>query len=520
MSKFIPKGPKRFTHQTAALKKIITTRGKTALVMDPGTGKTAPTLDYLSILALKNPAPVRALVLAPKVALDNWVEQSSKYVHDDVTLWAEALGGTIENRAKTITHRTDSSLSMRSVGVRKSIALYARTDKGKPVRKPGDFTGRNRLTMLCLALDSLSTKRAVTPKGSVTTTDRIVKAISKFQPDVIVVDESHRIKTPSSNVGRAMSRLASLTTRRILLTGTLMPNSPLDVWGQWRFLDSSVFGTYSSFEDRYAVFGGYMGKEVKAYKNLDDLQHKMRRNAIVVRKQDALDLPAVTSTTVRVDLSPRETRAYNEMKSSLVTQLESGDLAKAPNRLSQMMRLRQITSGFLRDNDDGIEQVGTSKINAVRGLIQETLAGEKRIVVFANFRDEIKALKETLKTRGTTVLSITGDTKDADRIAIRKRFGSDAPERIVLIAQIRTMSLSVNELVTASHAIYTSLSERRDDWIQSRDRLHRIGQRLPVTFWNMVATVNGKSTVDYVMLSSHQDKTDLEASLIDHLKHN
>src|SRR3546814_13067942 len=83
-------------------------------------------------------------------------------------------------------------------------------------------------------------------------------------------------------------------------------------------------------------------------------------------------------------------------------------------------------------------------------------------------------------------MQITGDTSPKERQALRERFGSEENVRIVLIAQMRTMSLAVNELVTASHAVYASLSERRDDWVQSRDRLHRIGQKRPVTFWNVL----------------------------------
>jgi hypothetical protein len=63
---------------------------------------------------------------------------------------------------------------------------------------------------------------------------------------------------------------------------------------------------------------------------------------------------------------------------------------------------------------------------------------------------------------------------------------------MILIAQTRTMSLAVNELVTASHAVFGSLSLQRDDMIQARDRLNRIGQTRPVTFWYALAPGNGR----------------------------
>src|SRR5699024_6158314 len=96
----------------------------------------------------------------------------------------------------------------------------------------------------------------------------------------------------------------------------------------------------------------------------------------------------------------------------------------------------------------------------------------------------------------------------------RKRFGSDDPSRLILVAQIQTMSMAVNELVTASHAVFGSLSQRRDDLIQAQDRIHRIGQTRPVTFWYALAP----KTVDEVIMRSHRQRTDLEKAMLDHIR--
>lgn len=85
---------------------------------------------------------------------------------------------------------------------------------------------------------------------------------------------------------------------------------------------------------------------------------------------------------------------------------------------------------------------------------------------------------------------------------------------MIMVAQITTMSLSVNELITASHAVFGSLSLRRDDYIQGRDRLNRIGQTRPVTFWHLIAP----GTVDDVILKSHREKTNLENAVLAHIQ--
>jgi SNF2 family DNA or RNA helicase len=137
-------------------------------------------------------------------------------------------------------------------------------------------------------------------------------------------------------------------------------------------------------------------------------------------------------------------------------------------------------------------------------------------VVFCYFTHEVHALAAALARKDTVVEVITGETANAERIAIRKRFGDLAahPERTILVAQIKTISLAVNELVTASNAIFGSLSQQRDDWTQGRDRLHRIGQVWPVTFWYAVV----RGTVDEVILNAHQNRLDLETQMLRYLK--
>ena len=323
-----------------------------------------------------------------------------------------------------------------------------------------------------------------------------------------------------------MARLSPLAARRIILTGTVMPHSPLDVFGQWRFLDPYAFGTrmadgtlramtWTGFRNRFAQMGGYMGREVKGFKNLDEMRSILAERSMVVRKEDVLDLPPVTDVTIPVRLSPAEKRAYESMKSNLAVALDGGKFASVPNRLAQLMRLRQITSGYLPDDNGVLTPVGDSKVKTIRSIVEDTLAGEKRIVIFCHFTDEMHAIADTLrKVKGNDVQMIYGGVPQADRLTIRRRFGSDEPTRIILVAQIRTLSLAVNELVTASNAIFASLPQTRDDYIQARDRINRAGQTRPMTLWHAQAP----GTVDEVILQSHRDRTNLEASIIDHVR--
>ena len=531
-----PRGEPRFAHQKQALRRIIETRGVCALLMDPGTGKTAVTIDYASALALKVERPLRVLVLAPVVALDSWVGQAAKYASEGVAVWAEALGGSVAQRIEVLSARGPHGADPK-VGVRRSIA-WAGVDRSGRRRELktawrkyshwDDLQDGPAIILEVLSLDTLSQRREVSKTK--TMADLVHRAVQRFGPDLLVIDESHRIKSPTSNSSRAAARLSRLAPRRLILTGTVMPHSPMDVWAQWRFLEPMAFNVpqprnpterkpmpFGRFEERYGVLGGWQGQQVVGYQNLAEMQDIMARNSIVVRKEDALDLPATMDVSVPVHLSPKEQAAYDSMKGQLAAVLANGSQATVPNRLAQMMRLRQITSGYVPDDNGVTQAIGDSKVTAARGIVCDTLAGEHRVVVFAHFRQEIADLAAAIRKgepKTTRIVQITGDTPPRERQAIRETFGGPSAGRIILIAQMRTMSLAVNELVSASHAVYTSLSERRDDWVQSRDRLHRIGQKRSVTFWNVLVP----GSVDEVIYHAHLMRESVEDAVLRYIE--
>lgn len=531
---FIPGGPERFAHQKRGLRDLLNRRGVGALIMDPGTGKTATAIDYMGVLALGlGRDEIRVLVVCPLAAVDTWVDQMGKWASPDVNYWAEAVGGTLLHRAETLANRGGqpfvrplvkgrryNGVGPRSLHYNKSWGLETKPE-GLEVERGPDTVPGPRIVLEVINIDTLTSRSRV---GSRSMADVMVEAIRRYSPDLLVVDESHKIKSASGNASRLLARVTPHVPRRIILTGTVMPHGALDVFAQWRFLDPTAFGemqedgrrkpaTFGRFKDRYAVTGGYLGREVIGYRNLDEMQDIMAERATVVRKEDALDLPGVTDTTIHVELSGREKKSYSEMKKALATDLGRGNLASVGSRLTQMMRLRQITSGHLPDDNGTVHSIGDSKIKTIRSLVNDTLAGESRVVIFCQFTHEINALAKALDVAGTEVMKIQGATPKEERVQLRQRFGSDDPARIVMVAQITTMSLAVNELVTASNAVFGSMTLQRDDYVQAKDRLNRLGQSKPVTFWHVVAP----GTVDEVILQAHQDRTNLESAVLKHI---
>lgn len=488
-------GSPSFDHQTEGLKRVIDADGVYALLWDPGTGKTKVVIDYLGWLAAAAQQEVRVLVVCPKVVTDSWVTQINKYLNDTTPRLATVLTGTINEKAEQL-----------------AVQGCALT------------THHPMVNMAIINLEALSSRRQVSKTSSKMHSDLLLDAVKKFNPHVLVVDESHRIKGKSSNAGRLLQRMAKVVKRRILLTGTPMPHSPLDVWSQWRVLDDTAFGTngkswsFGYFQQKYAILGGYMGKEVRGFQFLDDLERRMGMRSMSVRKEDCLDLPPTTEITIPVTLDPAERRHYDVMKRDLLVALDNGEMMSAPSRLTQMLRLRQITSGFVKPDDGDPVFVGSSRQTAALDLLEDLLATEHRIIVFAWARPEcdrlVEAINSSRSLNGAVAAGITGDTPDAERLRLRQNFGNLDSTRQVLVCQWRTVSLGINEFVTASHALFLSLSQQRDDLIQGKARLDRQGQTKPVTFWWLQAP----GTVDEVIRQSHTDRTNLEDALLAHIR--
>ena len=544
-------GPPRFAHQKRGLAKLIACRGVGALLMEPGTGKTAVTLDYCSLLALASKrGEARVLVTGPLAAVDQWALQAPKWVSPQVNVWAEALGGTGIQRVEALRSRGGkrpakltgegrSPKAARAAHANRSWAIAARRDGVELPRQEAQQLGpdvlgdsKPRLIIEAINLDLLSQRRQV---GSKTMADVLLAAVTDFDPDLVVIDEMHKIKSVSSNSSRLAARIGNRVPRRIGLTGTVIPHSPLDVYAQWRFIDPKAFGrvqpggtrrtaTFAHFKEDYAQMGGYMGHEVVGFKNLDRLEEIMAERSAVAIKSECLDLPETSDVIVPVNLSPKELKAYGDMRTRLQVEFREEDDSKADgaksdgsttamSRLTRAIRLRQITAGHLPDDEGQLREVGRSKAKTIASIVHDTLADETRIVIFGAFRAELKAIAEEVERPGTTVLTITGDTPPEARLAMRQRFGAYSEERLVIVAQIRTLSVAVNELVTAQNAIFASLPWQRDDIVQARDRLNRLGQRGSTTFWYALAP----NTIDEVVYQVYQDRTDLEKALMNHI---
>ena len=336
------------------------------------------------------------------------------------------------------------------------------------------------------------------------------KALAAVQWDAIVCDESHKMKSPSGKASRWLAKLAEKqpTAKRICLSGTPCPNDPRDWFGQWRFLDPALLGTnFSAFTDRIAWRHPQYRSMITGWKDdgLEALRKRIEDHTHHIRTDDVLSLPEAIHVDIPVTLSPEERAFYKEMQKEMVAAAADGTLIVADNHLTQSIKLRQSTSGYVKD-DQGVQRF--SERSAKGEALAEWLSNlpdDEPVVVFCLSHDEMDQCHAVCRAAGRPSLELSGRVKEHDRWS--------NGEGNVLVVQQQAGGAGVN-LVRAAYCVYWTLSWSLGDLDQSLARLRRPGQTRTTRFYHLVAT----DTIDEAIYAAIRDKREIVSAINDHLE--
>ena len=340
----------------------------------------------------------------------------------------------------------------------------------------------------------------------------IFEALAAYKPDLIVCDESQRIKNPSAAQSKALHKLGDAAPFRMILSGTPVQNNAVDLYSQYRFLDPAVYGAnFYAFKNRYCIMGGYGQHQIVGYRNMDELIEKEHSVAYRVTKEECLDLPQQTFINRYVQFTDAEQAIYEQLRKSSFLELETGENVTATTILTMYLRLMQLTGGFLTaDESTRPKQVNTAKLDALADIVDDYVVDAgKKLVIFARFRAEIAAIENLLRLRKIQYGSIYGDVPMEERGKIVEDFQTN-PDTKVFVAQIQTAGLGIT-LHAASTAVFYSYDYNYANYAQALARIHRIGQRLPVTYIHLV--VDG--SIDEKILAALENKEDMAKTVVD-----
>lgn len=315
---------------------------------------------------------------------------------------------------------------------------------------------------------------------------------------VIVLDESQRAKAPSGRASRFLRGLRRTHENAavIALTGTPMPHGPLDIWAQMQAVRPDVVPrTFTEFRNRHAIIGRLGPWHIVGYRNLDQLAASI---ATAVYRVEAAELTRPPSITVDVpvELEPAAMRIYRQLAARFVADLDAGRLVTVTSRLTQLLRLQQLTGGRLPADDGTCVEVSTAKRDALRELIED-LPPDEPIVVFAVFHADLDAIHAVAADLGATSAELSGRV---NQLAEWQR--PDGPR--ILAVQVRAGSVGVS-MVRAAYAVFYSLGYGLGDYEQALARLVRPGQSRPVTFYRLIAA----GTVDHHVARALSAKADV-----------
>lgn len=357
--------------------------------------------------------------------------------------------------------------------------------------------------------------------------------------DAVILDESHRIKSPSGKASKLAARVTARCRDRggqvLGLTGTPFPHSPLDIFGQMRALDGGKrFGTnYHHFQKYYGAaehvhvarntpLGPYVHLDEKTGAKMrtvyvgirPDRDHEFARrlSSILdrVAADDVLDLPEVMPDVYRTfQLTGPARKAYDELESDLITKVDQGVITAA-NAMVLVMRLAQTTSGFGVDAITGepiqLSDERPDKAKALKDVLTDIPQGEP-VVVFARFHMDLDNIAQVAQECGRTYGELSG----------RRRDGLDgprlAPGITLLGTQLKSGGTGI-DLTASRHAIYYSQDFALADDEQSRKRVHRPGQNRRVTYTHLLA----ENTVDRAIFGALNKRRDVVASVLASIK--
>lgn len=321
----------------------------------------------------------------------------------------------------------------------------------------------------------------------------------------VIADESHRLKGAKAKQSKSMYEIGRRARHRLCLTGTVMPHSPMDVFGQYRFLDSSIFGTsYHRFRSHYAISGHFGCDHIVAYKNQDQMADLMRPVTFECRMEDTeIELPEACHNERTVELSKDAARVYRELEGEMIADIQY-DVITAANALVKLLRLQQITSGFCETDNEVLHEFGTEKATA----LEEILEGiTEPAVVFCRFRRDLATVREIVNRLGLRYGELSGEQKDLTSHATMR------DDVDVMGVQVQSGGVGV-DLTRACYAIYWNHPWSLGEYEQSLARVHRPGQTRPVVYYHLLTA----GTVDEVVFKALAKKKDVVDVVLNYLR--
>ena len=461
---------KPYAHQLTALEKSWN-KENYAYFMEMGTGKTKVLIDNLAMLYDKGKVD-GALIIAPKGVVKTWYEQElpthlPDHIENVSVLWQPNITKTQQEKLESL------------------------------------FEIESALHILVMNVEALSTEKGV-------------KFATKFinsHKTLMAIDESTTIKTPTARRTKNIIKIGVNAKYKRIMTGSPITKNPLDLYTQCEFLDPWLldFSSYYAFRNRYAEMKtmhvhGRSIQVVDKFQNLGELSDTVKEFSYRVLKEDCLDLPPKVFIKRHITLTSDQKKVYEQMKKAAMTVL-NGKVTTTMTVLTQLMRLHQITCGYVTADDGTTQQVESNRLNELMSILEET---EGKVIIWANYQLSVgEIIQKIIKVYGKdSYVHYYGLTPQEDRQDFIRKFQND-PKCRFIIGTPQTGGYGIT-LTQANTVIYYSNGYDLEKRLQSEDRAHRIGQKKTVTYIDLIC----EDTVDEKIVKALRDKINIASEVM------
>jgi hypothetical protein len=447
--------------------------------MEPRTGKSKAALDAVGLLALAGKV-TRVLVICPSIAKDVWDLQIK--LHYPYPAFLETFDEEW--------HHVDR--------------VYA----GSPPETRFFIAGREETFRRTRAADG-SYRRAKQ------------EIVAKWNPDLIIIDESHEAQRPggvfAQDGWRLVRRLRTQRARRnstrdklqpwvLLLSGTPNPKGWRPLFAQFRIMDDTLWGTnVGDWDEEHVVYGhGRRRFTITRYRQEAKLERVLRENSITISADEAGLANKVFTQRLSYTLPANATKMYLEMVDEFVAEWEEGVLT-AKNAGVKRLRLLQILGGFTTDG----KQIHGAAQSRLKEYVRLLLEQGESVVVYSRFTPEVQAATETLANAGFRSFRVDGSTATRDRRSAIQALGKRPSSPVAISAQVQALSQSV-ELVGAAEVVYMGVPEGWVSYFQTSRRVMGPNQRRPVR----LTFITCPGSVHQLQMHSLRRKEDWHSTLM------
>jgi SWI/SNF-related matrix-associated actin-dependent regulator of chromatin subfamily A-like protein 1 len=437
-----------------------------AFLFEAGTGKTGALINVLRYRFAVEKRVMRTLILCPVVVVENWKNEFKKHSKCE-----------------------------------KNVVLL----KGSAKKRIELFESSPPESIFITNYEALQMKD-------------LHKKFLTWCPEIIVADESHRLKNSKANRTKLAWSLADVAKHRYILSGTPILNNPMDIWAQFRFLDlgQSFDKNFFVFRARYFVDKNAGMPSQKYFPNwkprpgvAEEFSKKIYAKAMKADKSECLDLPPLVKTEIPVDMSSEQSRMYQSMKSHFIAYLKD-KACVAQIALTRGLRLQQIVSGFFVSDDGSVHSYeDLPRLDALEDLLKD-IVDDHKVIIWAAFRENYAQIATRLSKMGIPSVQLVGGMTDKARSEAVDSF-QNSPSVRVMIGAPGAGGIGIN-LTSASYMIYFSRSFNLEHDIQSEARNYRGGSEVhqKITRIDLVTP----STIDDLILQALYRKSNIAEEIL------